>query len=86
MIKILIYFTITLFCLTTVKSESINKYECNDIVLQEKLTLKKKIEIDTNYKVFLNSQCKLNTFSRIDFNHSNKIINIYSDILNYDFN
>ena len=84
--KILIYLSISLLCSTIVKSESINNFECNDILLQEMLALKKKIEIDTNYKIFLSSQCKLKTNSKISFNHSEKVIDIYSDLLNYNFN
>ena len=86
MIKILIFLAISLLFSTIVKSESINNFECNDILLQEMLTLKKKIEIDTNYKIFLSSQCKLKANSKISFNHSKKVIDIYSDLLNYNFN
>ena len=86
MVKTLFYLAIILILSTLAKSENINNFECNEILLQEMLNLRKKIEIDTNYKIFLSSECKLKTKSKISFNYSEKVIDIYSDILNYDFN
>ena len=86
MVKTLFYLAIILILSTLAKSENINNFDCNEILLQEMLNLRKKIEIDTNYKIFLSPQCKLKTKSKISFNYSEKVIDIYSDILNYDFN